>query len=358
MKKKVSIIGSVGLPANYGGWETLVNHLTLNLSAVVDFEVYCSAKKYKSRLDSFNGAKLKYINLDANGMQSIPYDLLSILMALRKTDTLLILGVSGCIFLPLIKLVSNKRIIVNIDGMEWKRAKWNWFAKWFLKLSESVAVRFADLTVSDNKAIQEYIYSEYGIESELIAYGADHVKRADIIAEDALKYPFLKKSYAFKVCRIEPENNINMILESFESNINFTLVIVGNWSNSEYGTDLKEKYGNNKNFYLLDPIYDEVELNKLRGNCSVYIHGHSAGGTNPSLVEAMALSLPILAYSVNYNRETTHGYAKYFNSKESLIHIIDNIDTLELEDMSVKLKLVADEHYTWLKISEQYAKIF
>ena len=157
--KKVSIVGSVGLPPRYGGWETLVDQLTKALNGMFDFTVYCSAKKYDERLDSFNGAKLVYVDFDANGIQSIIYDFESMLRSIRTADVLLILGVSGCIFLPIISLLSSAKLIVNIDGLEWKRDKWGKFAKWFLKISESVAVRFANVVVADNQAISDYVRS-------------------------------------------------------------------------------------------------------------------------------------------------------------------------------------------------------
>ena len=131
--KKISIIGTVGIPAKYGGFETLTEYLTKNLHKDYDMTVYCSSKSYEEKIDTHNGAKLKYINLNANGVQSIPYDIISIFSSLKFADTLLILGVSGCIILPFIRLFSKKRIIVNIDGLEWKREKWGKGAKWFLK---------------------------------------------------------------------------------------------------------------------------------------------------------------------------------------------------------------------------------
>ena len=131
---KLAIIGTVGVPAKYGGFETLVHYLVKNLNKRLDITVYCSEKSYseEERVPTWNGAKLHYIPLKANGLQSIIYDLWSILHALRYADTLLILGVSGCMFLPIIKMFSKKRIIVTIDGLEWRRPKWNWFAKRFL----------------------------------------------------------------------------------------------------------------------------------------------------------------------------------------------------------------------------------
>lgn len=355
---KIAIIGTVGLPAKYGGWETLTDHLTDHLSGSFDITVYCSGKKYAEQPATYKGVKLKYVNLDANGVQSIPYDIVSMLSALRYADVLLILGVSGCIFLPVIKLLSRKKVIVNIDGMEWRRAKWGRFAKWFLKLSEATAVRFADVTVADNQAIRQYISAQYGRPSALIAYGGDHVTQQPVSADAALRFSFLQQAYAFKVCRIEPENNVHMIIDVFASQSRMPLVIVGNWDNSAYGQQLKQQYAQVPHIHLLDPIYDQTLLNELRSNCRVYVHGHSAGGTNPSLVEAMYLGLPIIAYGVSYNRETTHEQARYFDDHASLQAVLEGVQPDELEAIGRRMKQVAEENYTWAAISEKYAALF
>lgn len=356
--KKISIIGTVGLPAKYGGFETLTEYLTKNLHDQYELTVFCSGKSYSQKLDSYNGAKLQYINLHANGAQSILYDIISIFKSLMFADTLLILGVSGCIVLPFIRLFSKKHIVVNIDGLEWKRDKWGNGAKWFLKFSEKLAVKYADVVVADNKVIQEYAKSEYGVKSELIAYGADHVTKELLSDELKVKYPFLTSRYAFKVCRIEPENNLHVILETFADYRNMHLVIIGNWGNSEYGKELKEKYAGYENIFLLDPIYDQKILNQIRSNCYLYIHGHSAGGTNPSLVEAMYLGLPIFAYGVEYNKATTGNKAKYFDNKEELMDNLKNCNDNELKNIADDMEKIAYEKYTWKNISDLYASIF
>ena len=117
-----------------------------------------------------------------------------------------------------------------------------------------------------------------------------------------------------RVCRIEPENNVHVVLKAFAQLPEKTFVMVGNWNNSEYGKSMKADYGNYSNIHLLDPIYDQVKLDKLRSNCLVYIHGHSAGGTNPSLVEAMYLGRPVIAFDVSYNCVTTENKALYFKN--------------------------------------------
>jgi len=355
MNKKIAIIGTVGLPSKYGGFETLAEYLTKHLGMDFDMTVYCSSKSYDKKLDYYNNAKMEYINLNANGVQSIPYDIISIFKALKYADTLLILGVSGCIVLPLVKMISNKKIIVNIDGLEWKRAKWNKYAKWFLKFSEKLAVNNADVVITDNKVIQEYVKSEYNKKSELIAYGADHVENIDMENEIIKKYNFLKELYAFTVCRIEPENNIHMIVEAISLQTKFPLVMIGNWNSSDYGKELRNKYKNFNHIHLLDPIYDQKILNQIRSNCYIYLHGHSAGGTNPSLVEAMALGLSVIAYNVNYNKETTNNKANYFSNAEELKSLLDNISSQDLLEIGKNMHNVANNRYTWKKISTQYS---
>jgi len=357
MNKKVAIIGTVGIPANYGGFETLTEHLVKKLGHYNDITVYCSSKNFNVKLKKYYNAKLEYINFKANGYQSIPYDIISIFKSLKHSNILLVLGVSGCLILPLVKLISNKKIIVNIDGLEWKRAKWGGFAKWYLKLSERIAVKYADKIITDNKVLKDYVKTTYGVKSRLIAYGADHVTNEVLDKKFLLKYPFAK-NYAFKVCRIEPENNIHVVLKAFSMMPEKNIVCVGNWLNSEYGKNLRIKFADYNNIFLLDPIYDQIVLNKFRSNCSFYIHGHSAGGTNPSLVEAMYLGLPIFAFGVDYNKETTGNKALYFDDNTELVSLLKNTDEDQLADIASDMKIIAKERYTWSHISKQYYNLF
>lgn len=358
MPKKIAIIGTVGLPASYGGFESLAEYLTNHLGRTHDMTVYCSSLFYKKRLKTYNGAQLKYIPLNANGVQSILYDIIAICHALFFADVLLILGVSGCSVLPLVKLVSRKKVIVNIDGLEWKRAKWGKLAKWFLKYSEKLAIKNADTIISDNKVIQQYVKEQYGVESALIAYGADHCYKEPLSKNVLDAYPFLDQKYAFKVCRIEPENNIQMILEAFSDYPDLPIVMVGNWNNSPYGKETKSQFSTFDNIHLLDPIYDQNILNQMRSNCYIYIHGHSAGGTNPSLVEAMMLGLPIFCYDVNYNVETTENCSRYFKTSFELIELIDSKNKINLSEIGEKMKSIAQLRYKWSEISEKYKNLF
>jgi glycosyltransferase involved in cell wall biosynthesis len=190
--------------------------------------------------------------------------------------------------------------------------------------------------------------------SRVIEYGADHTLKVTPNIEDRIKYPFLKEKYAVTVCRIEPENNIHIVLEAFKQTEKMKLVIVGNWNNSQYGKNLKKTYTQYPNITLLDPIYKQREINLIRGNAHLYIHGHAAGGTNPSLVEAMYLQLPILAYRVSYNKTTTENKAIYFDSEDELETTLISIYENKLKEISLAMKSIADRRYTWKTIARQY----
>ncbi len=358
-KKKIAIVGTAGVPARYGGFETLAHNLVLNLNDTYDLHVYASTKMYKKseRIKEWEKAKIHYVPLGANGVSSIFYDLLSMLHAIFYADYIIILGVSAGIFIPFIKLFTRAKIIVNIDGLEWRRNKWSKNTQRFLKFSEKVAVRFSHADITDNAAIKRYTAINYKTASYLIAYGADHVSNQHLTKEDYRKYQFLNTPYAFKVARIEPENNIALILNSFSRIPTKKLVIVGNWNNSDYGIQLKNTYSKFNNIYLLDPIYNQVELDKIRSNCYLYVHGHSAGGTNPSLVEAMYLGLPIMAFDVSYNRATTMDKGIFFKSEDDLIKLLDNTCYDYLKFVGNELQQLAKVKYTWYAISKRYSSL-
>jgi hypothetical protein len=357
MSCKVAIIGTNGIPSKYGGFETLVEYLVLNLSDKYEFTVFCSTKLNKEKIPTYKGVKLEYISLDANGWQSIFYDMISIYRSYKKFDKILILGCSGSLIQPLFKNYKNK-FIMNLGGLDWQRSKWGYFTRKYLKLSEGFGVKYSGHIISDNLGIKDYLLNEYGLDSKLITYGGDQVSKIVPQESDLIKYPFLRLKYAFTVARIQPDNNIDLLLNSFDESSTIPFVIVGNWNNSNYGKKLKERYSNRKYLILLDAIYDHRELNVLRSNCKVYLHGHSAGGTNPALVEAMNLALPIVAFDSTFNKYTTNFEAKYFSNSYQLNSILGLLSDEDLFLNSQRMLYLAKKQYTWKHISAQYAAVF
>lgn len=356
---KVAIIGTVGVPANYGGFETLVEQLVRHKSSEdIQYAVYCSKKSYQEERWVYHGAKTEYIGLNANGIQSIPYDIISLIKAARKSDVILVLGVSGCAFLPIFRIFSKKKLIINIDGLEYRRDKWNKWVRKFLKFSESQAVKYGDVIVTDNKAITDYVMEEYDKPSELIAYGGDHVIMdvEDQFTTRVLReYGIESNGYALGICRIEPENNVHTILEAFEA-VKKKIVFIGNWHKSEYGRALEKKYKDSQYVMITPAVYDLNVLNVIRSNCSFFLHGHSAGGTNPSLVEAMFFEKPVVAFDCIYNRETTENKAFYFKDVAELAGLLEK-PSLQYANGSVMLE-IARRRYTWKTIVQQYESLY
>lgn len=355
MKQKgIAIIGSVGVPANYGGFETLAENLVKfhALGSPHPLTVYCSAGSYPIRKETYLSARLRFVPFSANGIQSIPYDILSLISALwYGASVVLVLGVSGAIIFPLVRLFSSTRIVTNIDGIEWRRRKWRGLAKVFLRFSEKMAVRFSHEVISDNGVIAQYVKDIYGRDSHVIAYGGD--QSSAVSANGLGEYNF-PSSYALSICRIEPENNVDIILDVFSRTDTANLVMVGNWDGSNYGRMLREKYSSCTNVRLVDPIYDLGKLTTLRTRASFYIHGHSAGGTNPSLVEAMHAGRPVFAFDCNYNRNTTEDGAFYFGTGEELQNLIASKKRNDLEKAGRDMMEIANRRFTWRVIAEQY----
>lgn len=356
MNKKVAIIGTAGVPGKYGGFETLAENLALSCSREKNLEmlIFCSKKLYSEQPDWFDGCRLIYMNMSANGVSSIPYDIFSSVIALKhRSSTLLFLGVSGAIIFPFIRLLSRAKIVVNLDGIEWKRAKWKRsIGKHYLKFCEYVAVKFAHEVICDNRGIFDYVHEKYNRKAHIIAYGGDHAI-ADNLKTQACLSASRRKDYFFAICRIEPENNPEIILKSFEISKK-ELIFVGNWDNSEYGQDLKKRFQNVPNLKLMDPVYDLAQLYELRMNCTAYVHGHSAGGTNPTLVEMMHFGRPIIAFDCIYNRHTTFETCLFFSNETDLC---DHVNRDFMSEMGINLKNLANEYYRWDVISQRYFEL-
>jgi len=290
-------------------------------------------------------------------VQSIIYDLVSIIHAISKRQrTLLVLGVSGAFIFPVVRtLFPNTKIITNIDGIEWKRDKWNKFARSYLKFSEKIAVRYSNKVISDNEAIKHYIAEEYGINSEVIPYGGDHhilrSKKLNIDADND------QKEYALSICRIEPENNVHMILEAFSKAKLMVLKFVGNWNSSEYARNLKAEYQDDAYIEIIDAVYDEKTIHNLRKDCKLYIHGHSAGGTNPSLVEIMHYDKTVLAFNCQYNRSTMRSIGLFFDDSQSLISLLRGLSQTHIEEIGKQLGDIARENYTWEGVCNKYHQL-
>ncbi len=351
--KHIAILGTVGVPACYGGFETLAEQLARYHAKAQRAErltITCSAPAFAAHPPRFANADLKYLPLRANGAESVPYDMLSLAQARTNgADLALLLGVSGALALPMLA-GAKMRIVAHVDGQEWRRAKWSPAARRFLKMCERLAVRHADAVIADSPAIADDLWARYGRRAEVITYGGDQA----LHVADAPLPNILPKEFALAICRVEPENNVEMILQACLS-ARKPLVFVGNWEASRYGRTLRERYRQHPHLTLLDPIYDTALLQTLRRHASLYLHGHSAGGTNPSLVEMMHVGCATLAFDCAFNRLTTFGSATYFTDARDLSRLllagVPNANGQALQRL-------AQHHYKWDHIGGQYFDLF
>ena len=379
----VFILGSRGIPAKYGGFETFVDKLTENsTSNKIKYHVSCRGED-ESEFE-YNGARCFYIKLPNIGSaQAIYYDFLSIKTSLKYIEENNIenpiIYILGCSIGPFLSVFMNKikmlnvKLFINPDGLEHKRLKWNYFVRKYLKYSEKVMVKYSDLAICDSLNIEKYIkeeYKKYNPKTTFIAYGAELKKNISSGNYEKLnnwyKEKGLKKGqYYLSVGRFVPENNYEtMIKEFMKSNTEKDFAIITNYENNKFYEDLKTKtnFENDKRIKFVGTVYDEELLTQIRENAYGYIHGHEVGGTNPSLLEALATTKLNLLFGVGFNREVADEAGIYWTKEAgSLSTLIDTVDCLSyatIEDYSKKSKDRIKNHYNWPMITEKYEKLF
>ena len=351
------IIGIVGVPGGYGGFETLADYLLDSKKIrACGAVVYCEKEVYKAQGGEYKGAKLEPLIWKANGWQSVLYDLSGLFHASRMGGTLLILGTSATFVIPLLRIFFPKcKYIVNMAGLEWSRSKWGPFARWFLKFNEAVAAKFAHSFITDNQGLTDYIYSEYGRLSLLIPYGGDQFEKSNANKNVYTEFD-LPERFDFAMARAQVDNNMDIILDACAS-AGSNLVFVSNWNSTDYGKKMLKKYGHLKNIRMIGPLYDVEKIKSLYLRARFYIHGHSAGGTNPVLVESMWAGLPILSYDVSFNRYTTQNKAHYFKTAVELEKLLANMTDDAREECARELFEIANDKYKWEHILTAYEAI-
>ena len=355
---KLAIVGAHGLPAKYGGYCTLAEYLAEYKPEDFDVTVYCVRSEYKEYPNEYKGVHLEWVDYPARGMMAWKFHRYGIKHALAHgADCILLCGPNGGFTLPFHRKDRDK-FFMNVGGVEWKRNKYNAIMRWVMRTLMKSAVNNSAHLVADNIGMQEYYEEEYGRrDSRVIAYGGDQATNAAITPEALKKYPFLKDKFAVAIARIQSDNNTEMLLEAFKD-ARMPLVYIGNWNVTDWSKEIRAKYSQYPNLILLDAIFDIPVLNQIRGNCTLYIHGHSAGGTNPSLVEAMHLGVPLLCYDNGFNNNTTFNQALYFKSADDIKKILETKSDEELADVGKRMKTLAVENYRWETIAEKYYDFF
>ncbi|WP_392462606.1 beta 1-4 rhamnosyltransferase Cps2T [Streptococcus parasuis] len=379
--KHVFIIGSRGLPAKYGGFETFVQQLVSHQeSKNIQYLVACLSDTSHQEHSTYLGADCFTINPPKLGpARVIAYDMMAISYALRlvkeqqmQSPIFYILGNTiGGFIAPFAKQIAGVGgvLFVNPDGLEWKRAKWPKPVQAYLKHAEKAMAKQATLIIADNEGIEDYIQSAYpGTKTTFIAYGTDLsqtslTSQSEKVRQAFANWSIREKDYYLIIGRFVPENNYATAIKEFmKSSTQRDLVIVANHEGSAYFQKLKEETGFERDgrIKFIGTVYDQDLLKYLRQECRAYIHGHEVGGTNPSLLEALAQTNENLVLGVDFNRKVAQNGARYW-TKESgnLAQLINQIDG---QEEAVELGQIAKQHmqndYTWEKIVQQYEELF
>jgi glycosyltransferase involved in cell wall biosynthesis len=358
-KIKVAIVGTRGIPNNYGGFEQFAEYISKEL-VNSNFEVTVYNPSFHSyNSNEYEGVKIvKKWSPEARigNSANFIYDFLSYRDAIYSNHDIVYLAGYSTIFPANILIPKrNSKIVTNMDGLEFKRSKYSKLAQLFILFTEKVAVWRSDFLVSDNEGIQKYYENQYNKKSFFIPYGAEV---PDSFNLSILKtYQVLEYEYYLLIARFEPENNIEMIFDGYiQSQSKLKFIAIGN-CNNDYGKSIQSKY---PQCHFIDSLYNKTHLNTLRHYSCIYFHGHSVGGTNPSLLEAMACQSYIFSHNNEFNKSVLNDNAYYFSNPDDISKGINNINELKKS----KAKFVSENLnsvnnlYTWENICNLHKEMF
>lgn len=379
--KDIFIIGSRGLPAQYGGFETFVEKLVSHkVSPRIRYHVACLSDERTGKHFDYKGTDCFTVNPPKLGpARVIAYDMMAINYSLKfikkeeiQEPIFYILGNTiGAFIAYFAKKIQSIGgvLLVNPDGLEWKRAKWSKPVQSYLKYSEKEMTKYADLIISDNRGIETYIHDTYPwSNTTFIAYGTD-LSKTTLTAEDASvrdwyqKWQTQEKEYYLILGRFVPENNYETAIREFmKSSTERDLVIICNHEGNPYFNELRQITGfdKDKRVKFVGTVYDQDLLKYIRNQAFAYIHGHEVGGTNPGLLEALAQTNLNLIFNVDFNHQVAQETALYWNKVDgNLSGLIDSVNgQVSFEDLGNAAKENMKENYTWEKIVGEYEELF
>lgn len=359
---KIAILGTRGIPNKYGGFEQFAEKVSVGLA-----QKGHQVSVYNPHFHEFQESEFQGVNIihkyspesKIGAAANFVYDYLCLKDALKRDfDIILECGYQSASFAYYLCSIKKSVLVTNMDGMEWKRAKWSGFVKKMTRRFEKWGALKSHALVSDNDGIKDYLLETYGKDSVMIPYGATIFESPNFSKLAA--YGVEKHNYFLIIARLEPENNVEPALDGYaESGRKEPFLVVGN-HNTAYGELLKEKYKDRPEIKFLNGIYDEEVINNLRYFSKLYFHGHSVGGTNPSLLEAMACSALIIAHDNAFNKSVLQENGLYFSSANAVKEHLDNMQAVERNRLSFANanKTRIREIYSWEIIVGQYETFF
>jgi len=370
--RKVGIIGARGI-RNYGGYETVVSEIASRL-VQNNVDVYCSCEYAPeiNRPTDYKGAHLLYFpvkppeNYSLRKLYEFFYDIYFASKFSALCDIVYVLGVSAGPITIMITRLMKKRAIINVDGLEWKRNKFSLFEKIILFIFFHISAMSANATIIDNTQLQRHllglrkiIYIPYGASSDTIPTWDTALLKN--LFGSTITDKLSKSAYWLVIARLEPENNIHLIVDAFrQTDTKYPLVFVGSFTSNKYRNLILEKIQNANNIIMLGGIYNFNLMEMIRKYCFAYIHGHSVGGTNPSLLESMNMKNTILAHDNEFNREVCGSGALFWKNSEELKNLIEltekgKITTTPIQNVAFDR---VQKEYAWDRVIEKYLELF
>lgn len=360
---KIALIGTRGVPAKYGGFETCVEELGRRLAERGhEVTVYCRKSYYKERPLHYLGMKLVYLpNLKKKSLDTLSHTFFSMAHALfQKYDILMVFNAanSPALFLP---RLFGKKIAINTDGLEWKRGKWGAVARRYYKFAEWLSTKLAQRVVADSTGIQDYYRDTYGTETTYIAYGAYPAESRN--PAPLARLGLIPGEYFLQVTRFEPENNPLLTIMAYKKlKTDKKLVLVGGVPyKSQYADAIAEEARGNPNIILPGYIYDKELLGEIWCNCFAYVHGNEVGGTNPALLQSMGSGCFLIAIDVSFSRDVLGDSGIFFEKT------VDGLfgkmawaleQTSGLGPFRAKARERVMERYSWERVTDGYESLF
>ncbi|HEX5783190.1 MAG TPA: DUF1972 domain-containing protein [Burkholderiaceae bacterium] len=359
----LAILGTRGIPARYGGFETFAEQLAIRLvERGIQVTVYAEADQVGLPDTWHLGVKVRHIHRPSWGPASvIGYDCRCLWDAHGRHDIVYMLGY-GAAWACWLSRLRGQRIWLNVDGLEWARSKWNWVARTYLRVMEWVSSWSPSRIIADAQAIADHFQAKYpqAVPCTFIAYGADPVEAADDQAALLDTWGLMSGAYALVVARPEPENHVLEIVRAYlQANRHEPLVVVGGVGPvNAYQRSLLALADGNVRF--LGGVYDDRALKQLRIHAACYLHGHSVGGTNPSLLEALACGNVTIAHDNPFNREVGGDAMLYFGSEDELIQHLNQVMGMPLSERrrwAERARHLIESRYTWDHIANAYERL-
>ncbi|GIG19676.1 glycosyl transferase [Cellulomonas chitinilytica] len=351
----VALVGTRGVPARYGGFETAAEEVGRRLvERGLRVTVYCRTARGEPREDRFLGMELVHLPaMRRRSLETLSHTGLSVgHLVGHRVDAAIMFNAANSPWLPGLR-AARIPVATHVDGLEWKRAKWGPSGQRYYRTAEALAVRWSDALIADAAGIQDYYRAEFGVPTELISYGAPRL--VDLPPTRLTELGLEPQGYHLVVARFEPENHVDLVVEGYvASGARLPLVVVGSAPYADEYTARVHALADDR-VRLLGGVWDPELLDTLYAHARTYLHGHSVGGTNPSLLRAIGAGTATVAYDVGFNREVLRDDGRYFGSPADVATQVEAAEA-DPDDCLRRGKALAVRalDYDWDVVADRY----